>query len=284
MFDGLIKRLQIVRWSDLDGRDADRLGPLLLQFIDKLCRLWPRAGDQKALAEERQVVVPAQAFAVIDHLADDDHCRRLDPGSGNILNDGFQRADLGSLPRQSGPLNNGHRGLRRTSMSDQLFADQLEVGQPHVKDQGPKPGRQLPPVEAGKLAFGALVAGQQGNTRGYVAVSQRNTGISSGGKTGGHSGDHLKGDTPLFQVGRFLASPSEDIRIAPFQPHHQLAGSGSLCQQRVGLLLWQRVIPSHLADVDLLGFLRGVIEQQRVGQVVVDDHIRLGQAELTFQG
>ncbi len=81
-----------------------------------------------------------------------------------------------------------------------------------------------------------------------------------------------------------LAAAPEDERVAAFQPDHVEPAFTAVNQQRADFFLRQRVRRFLLADVDPLGGSGREVEQNRVGQMVVKNGVRLGKKAFGFEG
>ena len=76
----------------------------------------------------------------------------------------------------------------------------------------------------------------------------------------------------------------EHARIPALQPHHPSPTPGVLDQQRVDVLLRKRVVARRLAHIDAQGMWRGFVEERRIEQAVVENHIRLPKQALAPDG
>lgn len=87
-------------------------------------------------------------------------------------------------------LDQGGRGVRRTTMADQLFADNRQPHQPHVKHQGLRRGDQIAPWQVAGAVF--EVTGDESHRLRVVTMGQRNTGIRRTPAGGRNARHHLK--------------------------------------------------------------------------------------------
>ena len=92
-------------------------------------------------------------------------------------------------------------------------------------------------------------------------------------------GTTSKGMPASCRRGSFLAAPAEDEGVAAFQPHDPLAPACVLDDELVDLVLRQRVLGRPLAHVDQLSVRGCMGEQAGVDQPIVEDHLRLRQAQ-----
>ena len=99
-----------------------------------------------------------------------------------------------------------------------------------------KRGERLP-VERGLRLLGVLVAGDEGDRRGVVAVGDRDPGVGGGGDPGGDPGDDLELDPGRAQRLALLAAAAEDERVAALEPDDAPARPRRLDQPLVDLLL-----------------------------------------------
>ncbi len=121
----------------------------------------------------------------------------------------------------------GHRAAldrRRRLVGVAAGLDQRRrvLGQPfdaHVEDEGAGEGGERLPVERRLGLLGILVAGDEGDRGGVVAVGDRDPGVGGRGDPGGDAGDDLELDPGLAQRFALLAAAAEDERVAALQPH-----------------------------------------------------------------
>jgi len=74
-----------------------------------------------------------------------------------------------------------------------------------------------------------------------------------------------------------FAATAENKWVSTFEPHHAMASLGLFDQQGVDLLLRHRMLRRFFANVNRPG-RRGVSQQQRIGKIIVNHHIRLAAA------
>ena len=137
---------------------------------------------------------------------------------------------------------------------EQLGRDLGEARNPHQHHQGVD-RRQGPPV-GGVFATGA-VGGDDGEGRRHAAMGDRNAGDRGYAHRAGHTRHHLPAHAGGGTGGGLLTAASEDEGVAALEPHHHPAGPRALDEQRLDLLLRQRVMTRPLAHVDALGRGRG---------------------------
>ena len=135
--------------------------------------------------------------------------------------------------------------------------DFIEVRKAHEDDEGF--GRaDLRPID-----LQHIMAGDESDDRGVVAMRERNAGVSGDAQRRCHAGHDLERNAGIGQrFGLFAAAP-EDERVAAFQTNDVEAAFAAIDQQRADLFLRQRVIRLLLADVDALGGSGSEIEQIR---------------------
>ena len=93
----------------------------------------------------------------------------------------------------------------------------LEPGDAHVEDQRSGEPRQRRPVEARAGLAGRLVAGDDADRAGVVAVRQRDAGARRGPQRGGDARHDLVGDAGLAEGFGLLAAAAEDHRVAALE-------------------------------------------------------------------
>ena len=123
-----------------------------------------------------------------------------------------------------------------------------------------------------------LVAGDERDARGDTPVRDGDARVGGGGDPARDAGDDLEGYSRFYQGKRLLTAAPEDVRVAPLQAHHRLAGAAELDEEGVDLLLRHRGLSGLLADVDKLRFGPRVFQQALRGEPVVDDGVGLFQA------
>ena len=219
---------------------------------------------------------PGQRLAPRRDRADDDQRRRLDRLALDRLGDRPERRGHGPLPGPGAAFDR-RRGLRRVAPAgDQRRRVLAQPFDPHVEDERAGEGGEGVPVESRLGLLRVLVAGDEGDRGGVVAVGDRDARVGGGRDAGGDAGHDLELDPGLAQRFALLAAAAEDERVAALQPHHALAGPRRLDQPLADLLLRHRGHPGLLADVDQLGVLARPVERSRRDQPVVVDRVGVG--------
>jgi len=106
------------------------------------------------------------------------------------------------------------------------------------------------------------------------AVGERETGTRGPGQQGADPGNHLEGNAGGFEGLGLLATPPEHERVAPLEPGHPLAGLGLLDQQPLDVGLPGAGPTAALAHGQDQGLRWEVLEETRVQEGVVEDHLR----------
>ena len=121
---------------------------------------------------------------------------------------------------------------------------------------------------------GFLVAGDERDGGGELAVGHRDAGVGGSGDARGDARHDLERDAGLQAHERLLAAAAEHERVTALQPHHVPPGPRVVEQQPVGLRLRHLLAAALLADVVQLGV--GARAGERLGrdQPVVQDHVR----------
>ena len=244
------KLAQFLRRLDPDGRQLEDIGAELPQARGQAAGLLPRPRDHDAPAKERARLEPIEPVAQTHHAADHRHRRRLKAGRHDLLRNVRECAPQRLLPAGRPPAHQGDQGFRRRAVFDELrgdHADPLDAHEHHFRSGRL---RELRKIE-GTLSFGGIfVPGENGELRGVIAMRHGNARVGRRGDRGADARDDLELQTRLRERLGFLAASSENKRVATLQPHHPPAGAGLLDQQRIDLLLLQRVLPGLLARVD----------------------------------
>ena len=108
-------------------------------------------------------------------------------------------------------------------------------------------------------------------------MRHRDAGVGGRRHRGADAGHDLERDAGLRQRQRLLAAAAEHERVAALQPHHDAASPRLLDQPRVDLALRQTVGARALAREDAERARRRLVEQGRVDETVVDDHVGAAQ-------
>ena len=170
-------------------------------------------------------------------------------------------------------LDQRSRGVRRATMGDQLFADDRQADQTHIKHQGLRRGDQVTP---GQIA-GAILQMPRHKTHRLrvVAMGQRYPGV---GRTTAGCRDprhHLERNAMGRQLFDLFTTTTKDKRITPLEPDDTLALPGQIHQLPVDLVLRYRMVGAALADINSLGIATAQFKNRRCHQTVVQHHIRL---------
>ena len=111
------------------------------------------------------------------------------------------------------------------------FAGGHERGRPlarrrhsHVKHQRAGERGQRGIIQRRRMFGIAFMTRDQRHGRSYVAVREPNARVTAGGQRCGDSRHDFVIDVRRFQSLHFFCQSTEDDRIAPFEPHHVLAG------------------------------------------------------------
>ena len=94
----------------------------------------------------------------------------------------------------------------------------------------------------------------------------------------------LEGNPGLGHRLGFFSAPAEHKGIAALQPDHGLTGARLFDHQAVDVFLGTVLPAPPTSHIDTLRLRTRVVQQRRVGQVVIEHHIGLLQAFLPAQG
>ncbi len=108
-----------------------------------------------------------------------------------------------------------------------------------------------------------------------LAMGQGDARISRNARSGSNARNHFEADAFPGQGDRLFSPPSEDKGIPPFQPGDRFALSRLLHHQPIDIGLRDRLLASPLAGIYDLGLLPGQFEEPLVGEIIVDDDVRL---------
>ena len=131
---------------------------------------------------------------------------------------------------------------------------------------------------------GGFAAADHREPGGDAPVGDRNAGIGRGGDRRGYARHDLKGNAVAGQGQGFLAAAPEHERVAALKPRHGKPGLRPRHQQGIDAILRQSLPPPRLARKNALGLRGGAVQQRRVRQAVVDDHVRPRQSIAAFDG
>ena len=104
-------------------------------------------------------------------------------------------------------------------------------------------------------------------------MGHRDAGVGGHRDRGAHARHHLEGDAGLRQRQGFLAATAEHEGIAALEPDHAASPARVLDQPRVDLDLGQAVAAGALAREEPERAGRRLVEQGRVDEAIVDDHV-----------
>jgi hypothetical protein len=133
------------------------------------------------------------------------------------------------------------------------------------------------PVHARRFVGLGLVPAQQHDRVARFGVRQRNARVRGSRDHHGHPGHHFERNALLVEEDGFLAAAVEDERVAPFQPHHNLAFARLVGEQVADGVLIERLGRGG-ADVDALGIRTGAPHRRGGHAVIVEDDIGIGHA------
>ena len=117
------------------------------------------------------------------------------------------------------------------------------------------------------------MAGENRELRVVVAVGHRDSRVGWTGDGRADARHDLEGHARGGEFGGFLAAAAEDHRIAAFEAHHGFSGFGFLDDERVDLVLRDRVILGAFAHVDFFAAGLGPLQERGVAQGVVNEHV-----------
>ncbi len=119
----------------------------------------------------------------------------------------------------------------------QALGDQRQVLDPHVEHERAGKCGERGPVERGLGLLGILVAGDERDGRGVVAVGDRDPGVGRDGDAGRHARNDLELDPSRGQGLGLLAAAAEYEWVAAFEANHAAPGACVLDDQRLDLRL-----------------------------------------------
>ena len=166
----------------------------------------------------------------------------------------------------------GHRGrVRRRGRAAMIRArDFIELRKAHEDDE--RFGR----ADFGPVDLRDVMASDEGDDRGVIAMRERNAGISRDAQRRGNARHHFERQCPASASASASSPPRPKINGSPpfsrttFRP--RLA---ALDQQRADLFLRKRVVRFLLADVDAFGGAGARSSSSQLAQVVVEDRVGL---------
>jgi hypothetical protein len=223
---------------------------------------------------KRTPLQPSDRVAQPGHRADDRDRRSLNALSLGTRGDPCQRVHDRALPRVSPALHHGCGLVRVAASRGEPLGDQRQIPDAHVEDERPGEAGERLPVECGLGLVGVLVAGNERDRGGGIAVRDRDARVRRSGNAGRHTRHHLERHARSGERLGLLTAAPEHERVATLQAHHALAGSGKLDQQPVRLLLGDRSRAGLLADIAQLRLRPRPLERAGRDQPVVEDRVR----------
>ena len=115
-------------------------------------------------------------------------------------------------------------------------------------------------------------------------MRDRDAGIGRSGNGRRDARHNLEGDAATGQCQCFLSAAPEDEGVAALEPRYAQPCPRPLHQQRVDAVLRQLLLPPRLASEHPLGRRWRVVQQRRVRQPVVDDHVAPLQSLAALHG
>jgi hypothetical protein len=246
---------------------------MAVSHVDQAGGLFAGAGDDHALAEQRFLLEPAELVVQRADAAHDDDGRGLPVARLGLFGHVFQVGHEGGLVAAGAPAHEGHRGVGGPPVFHEILRDHGQVAHAHVEDQGGVGPAVDFPVVAGLGLGRVLVAGDEADRGGEIAVGDRDARVGGGSHARGDAGHDLEVDARLDQLLALLAPAPEDVRIAALEAADDEAGPGLLHDQVVDLVLGQGVVPALLAHVQDLAIRLAPLQEVGVGQVVVDHDV-----------
>ena len=173
--------VRVDRRLDPDRGQLDHLGAERLERPRHAARLRARARDDDPLAVERPPLEPRDVLAPRRNRAEDEDRRRAQALALDLGGQRLERRHRHPLAGQRAALDRG-RGLGRIAPRlDQAAGDVGQVLDAHVEDERAREARERLPVERRLGLLRILVAGDERDRRGVVAVGHGNAGVRGGG-------------------------------------------------------------------------------------------------------
>ncbi len=273
--DVVAVRVASGRWSmrlDPDRRRLDHRGAELRQLRRQARRLRPRAGDRDPAAEQRPPLEPLDLVVQRGDRAHDDDRRRGQ--LGRSLGDPLERrgrgtAAMAACPARRPPPASPDPARGRSAARRSAAATRTPIKNTSVPGSAASPAQST--LDSGRLGSSWPVTTV--TCGGEPAVGHGNAGVGGHRVRRRHARHHLELDSRGAQLERLLPTAAEDERIAALEPHHALAAAAELDEQRVGLLLGERVGAGPLAGVVPLRSRGGQRNHPRVGERVVHERV-----------
>ena len=127
------------------------------------------------------------------------------------------------------------------------------------------------------------MAGENRELGVVIAVGHRDACVARAADGRADARHDLEGDACGREFRSFLATASEDHRVAAFEAHHGFAGPGFLDDELVGFILGEHVVLGTFTRVDFFASGFGPIEEFLVGERVVNEDVREFDAFLGAQ-
>jgi hypothetical protein len=124
--------------------------------------------------------------------------------------------------------------------------------------------------------------GNQGQSGSKIPMGYGNTGIGWYCNSRGHPRYHFKLNAMLSQKQCLFPAPTENKRIAAFEPYHHFAFPGLIYQQLVDSFLGQCMVTGSFTHIDFLRLPGYIFYQLRIGQTIKNNHLSLLQAFYPF--
>ena len=119
--------------------------------------------------------------------------------------------------------------------------------------------------------FGVFVSGDECDGGCDITVGDGDAGVCCSGHGSGDAGDDFNMDIVLVEDDGFFRASAEDIGVSAFEPDDDMAFSGLVDEELVGLILGKFVFFCSFSGVDEFGVWGDVIEEERVGECVEND-------------
>ena len=189
------------------------------------------------------------------------------------IGDVGQRGQERALTGERAALDHRHRLVGRPALGDEALGDPRQRAHAHVEDERAREAGERGPVDRRVRLVRVLVAGDERDAAGQLAVRDRDARVGRRGDAGGHARHDLERDAGLVQHQRLLAAAAEHERVAALEPDDRSPGARVLEQQRVRVVLGELRAFALLADVDHLRVRARVREGLGRDQAVVEDHV-----------
>nr|GEU28124.1 hypothetical protein [Tanacetum cinerariifolium] len=257
-------RLAAVAWCDISVRGGDN-GAERSDFGD--CVL-------SAERVQRDVQARIQLPPIIGtphHLAHHDNARATQAAGAQCFRQCAQGGEQLALVVARGRLHYRHRRCGRCAACQQARLDGVYPRHPHVDHQRqPALGQRLP------VRLRRRILAVTRDERGALApraVRDRHADAGRRGQAAADAGDDIDLDALRAQGGALLAAATEQVRVAPFQPHHVVAGARFRHHQPLDERLRGGCAAAPLAHLYHARVRRRIVQHLRVHQVVDQQHV-----------